>query len=176
LRAHASAAICAAKGVPLREPLNPTEPALDHASTSPCGSVIVTIVLLNVACTCATPSGTLRRARRLRGAGAAPAAAPPGAAGACGADDARCCCPGLASLVSSAIWYYVRSGNPWRQTPGGDSKIANLTIELRCAAYQPLGGAAFLPATSLRGPLRVRAFVWVRWPRTGKPRRWRIPR
>src|SRR5271168_120063 len=27
LRAHASAAICAAKGVPLREPLNPTEPA-----------------------------------------------------------------------------------------------------------------------------------------------------
>jgi hypothetical protein len=30
------------------------------------------MVLLNVACTCATPSGTLRRVRRLRGAGAAP--------------------------------------------------------------------------------------------------------
>src|SRR6185436_8933016 len=28
----------------------------------------------------------------------------------------------------------------------------------------------------LRGPLRVRAFVRVRWPRTGRPRRWRWPR
>src|SRR5437763_8576948 len=37
--------------------------------------------------------------------------------------------------------------------------------------------AFFLPATApLRGPLRVRAFVWVRWPRTGSPRRWRMPR
>src|SRR5436190_15623228 len=32
--------------------------------------------------------------------------------------------------------------------------------------------AFFLPATApLRGPLRVRALVWVRWPRTGRPRR-----
>src|SRR5208282_6151144 len=31
-RAAASAAICAANGVPLREPLNPTEPAVDHAT------------------------------------------------------------------------------------------------------------------------------------------------
>jgi hypothetical protein len=30
--------------------------------------------------------------------------------------------------------------------------------------------------TVLRGPLRVRALVWVRCPRTGSPRRWRIPR
>ena len=37
-------------------------------------------------------------------------------------------------------------------------------------------GAFFLPATVFRGPLRVRAFVWVRWPRTGRPRRWRRPR
>ena len=29
--------------------------------------------------------------------------------------------------------------------------------------------------TVLRGPLRVRALVWVRWPRTGRPRRWRTP-
>jgi hypothetical protein len=35
LRAHASAAICAAYGVPLREPLKPTDPALDHAITVP---------------------------------------------------------------------------------------------------------------------------------------------
>src|SRR5690348_9693833 len=34
----------------------------------------------------------------------------------------------------------------------------------------------FLPAIARRGPFFVRAFVWVRWPRTGKPRRWRMPR
>lgn len=37
-------------------------------------------------------------------------------------------------------------------------------------------GAFFLPATVLRLPLRVRLFVRVRWPRTGKPLRWRRPR
>src|ERR687888_2160281 len=37
--------------------------------------------------------------------------------------------------------------------------------------------AAFLPRpTVFFGPLRVRAFVFVRWPFTGRPRRWRIPR
>ena len=80
LRAAASAAIWAANGVPLREPLKPTEPALDHDTTSPCGSVIVTIVLLKVACTCAMPSGTERRVRRRRGAAAAGAPAAAGAA------------------------------------------------------------------------------------------------
>src|SRR6185437_2994571 len=35
----------------------------------------------------------------------------------------------------------------------------------------------FFAATApLRGPLRVRAFVCVRWPRTGRLRRWRKPR
>src|SRR5210317_1915666 len=34
----------------------------------------------------------------------------------------------------------------------------------------------FLPATVLRGPLRVLAFVLVFCPRTGKPLRWRRPR
>src|SRR5215471_11360403 len=34
----------------------------------------------------------------------------------------------------------------------------------------------FLPAIALAGPLRVRALVWVRWPRTGRPRRCRRPR
>src|SRR5258708_1111563 len=33
----------------------------------------------------------------------------------------------------------------------------------------------FLPATVFFGPLRVRALVWVRWPWTGRPRRWRMP-
>src|SRR5688500_10513231 len=37
--------------------------------------------------------------------------------------------------------------------------------------------AFFFPATCMRfGPLRVRAFVFVFWPRTGRPRRWRRPR
>src|SRR3954462_8116006 len=47
-RAAASAAICAANGVDLREPLNPTWPALAQEITLPIGSVIETIVLLNV--------------------------------------------------------------------------------------------------------------------------------
>jgi len=34
----------------------------------------------------------------------------------------------------------------------------------------------FLPAMAFAGPLRVRALVWVRWPRTGRPLRWRRPR
>src|SRR5262249_30086565 len=36
--------------------------------------------------------------------------------------------------------------------------------------------AFFLPATVFRGPLRVRELVRVRWPRTGRLRRWRSPR
>ena len=35
---------------------------------------------------------------------------------------------------------------------------------------------ALVTPTVLRGPLRVRALVLVRWPRTGRPRRWRMPR
>src|SRR5919107_1880689 len=35
--------------------------------------------------------------------------------------------------------------------------------------------AFFLPATVFFGPLRLRALVLVRWPRTGRPRRCRIP-
>jgi hypothetical protein len=36
--------------------------------------------------------------------------------------------------------------------------------------------ASFLPAIAFAGPLRVRALVCVRWPRTGNPLRWRKPR
>ena len=45
----AIAACVAANGVPLRDPLNPIQPALDHATTFPSGSVMVTVVLLNEA-------------------------------------------------------------------------------------------------------------------------------
>src|SRR4051794_972267 len=45
---------------------------------------------------------------------------------------------------------------------------------LRCARHY-FFPTFFLPATVLRGPLRVRALVCVRWPRTGSPRRCRMP-
>src|SRR3954467_2828245 len=57
-RAAASAAICAANGVDLREPLKPTWPALAQEITLPIGSVIETIVLRNVLLMCAWPCAT----------------------------------------------------------------------------------------------------------------------
>src|SRR5260370_31428742 len=54
-RAAASAASCAAKGVDLREPLNPTLPDDAHDSVFPERSVKVMIVLLNDDLMCATP-------------------------------------------------------------------------------------------------------------------------
>src|SRR3954449_2379646 len=64
-RAAFSAASCAANGVDLREPLNPTLPALAHDSVLPCRSVMVTIVLLNVDLMCACPCRTFFFSRRL---------------------------------------------------------------------------------------------------------------
>jgi hypothetical protein len=49
-----AAASCAAKGVPLREPLKPIRPADDQASTPPSWSATVMMVLLKEACTVAT--------------------------------------------------------------------------------------------------------------------------
>src|SRR3954447_7124178 len=65
-RAHCSAAICAANGVDLRDPLKPTLPADAHARTLPSWSVIETIVLLKELLMCATPYVTFLRSR-LRG-------------------------------------------------------------------------------------------------------------
>jgi hypothetical protein len=42
---------------------------------------------------------------------------------------------------------------------------------LGSSCYQVGPGALFLPAMVFAGPLRVRALVWVRWPRTGRPLR-----
>src|ERR1700712_1707784 len=56
-----SAATWAANGVDLREPLKPWPPEDAHDSAPPWRSVIVLIVLLNDACTCATPSATFLR-------------------------------------------------------------------------------------------------------------------
>src|SRR4029077_19274284 len=61
LSAQVSAARCAAKGVLLRLPLKPDVPAVAQHNTSPFKSVIVTVVLLNVALMCATARATFRR-------------------------------------------------------------------------------------------------------------------
>src|SRR6186713_2295381 len=116
-RPACSAATCAAKGVDLREPLKPLLPHVAQESALPCRSVIVMIVLLNDAWTCAIPSATFLRT-------------------------------------------FLRT---------------------RCAAVLTGGLAMSVPyfltrAPLLRGPFLVRALVLVRWPRTGRPRRWRKPR
>src|SRR5262249_15216128 len=64
LRAASSAATCAAYGVDLREPLKPMVPADDQAIALPWTSVMVIIVLLKLAFTCATPELMFLRSRR----------------------------------------------------------------------------------------------------------------
>src|SRR3954464_8588539 len=63
-RAAASAASCAANGVDLREPLKPTWPAEAQEMTAPVGSVMDTMVLLNVLLMCACPWATFLRSLR----------------------------------------------------------------------------------------------------------------
>src|SRR5580700_9447707 len=63
-RAAASAAIWAAYGVDLREPLNPTWPEEAHAITLPPGSQMETIVLLKVLLMCAWPCAMFFRSFR----------------------------------------------------------------------------------------------------------------
>src|SRR4051795_2865029 len=62
--AASSAATCAANGVDLRDPLKPLLPDDAQAIVLPCASVIVIIVLLNDAFTCATPEAIFLRSRR----------------------------------------------------------------------------------------------------------------
>src|SRR5580658_3035012 len=57
-----SAATCAANGVLLREPRKPQPPEVAQDNVLPCRSVMVMIVLLKLACTCAMPSSTFLRA------------------------------------------------------------------------------------------------------------------
>src|SRR5918997_1514897 len=60
-RAACSAATVAAKGVDFLEPLKPALPDDPHATVFPRMSVIVIVVLLNVASMCATPSASTTR-------------------------------------------------------------------------------------------------------------------
>ena len=64
-----SAATCAAYGVDLREPLKPIMPAEDQEMVFPWASVMVIMVLLKLAFTCATPDVMFLRSRRLTRAG-----------------------------------------------------------------------------------------------------------
>jgi hypothetical protein len=54
--AAVSAVVCAAYGVDFLAPRKPRPPALAHETVAPLISVIVTIVLLKVACTKTLPS------------------------------------------------------------------------------------------------------------------------
>src|ERR1700731_642597 len=131
------------------------------------------MVLLKVACICATPSGTERRVFRTRrtGAGAPPGAAPaapavaepapPVAAGA--PAPAEAFSPRGALGVSALGVSLVSFSSSAINFPDSRQLVPD------CPPY--LGGAIFLPATILRGPLRVRALVCVRCPRTGSPLR-----
>src|SRR6516164_4042394 len=146
-RAVASAATCAANGVLLREPLKPTFPALAQVTTAPSVSVIVMIVLLKLACTWATPFAPTLRSRFL---------------------------VFLTSATRNLRW------SP--RSPGGARDPVSLSApprrRARAGRYRlggpDLGAAAtgfFITPAVFLGPLRVRALVLVRWPRTGSPRR-----
>src|SRR5215471_11584641 len=127
LLAAVIAACCAANGVPLRDPRNPSEPALDQEITLPSWSQMVTMVLLKVAWMCTTPEWTTRFSFFLK-------------------------LFFLPPFFSGAFAIF-------------------------CSQLYVFADAFFLFATvPRRGPLRVRALVCVRWPRTGRLRRWRRPR
>src|SRR5450830_1448003 len=96
----------------------------DQAMVLPCASVMVIMVLLNDAATCATPDAMFLRSRR------------------------------RTRVASLPILLSFRGPLP---SGAGD------------CCYQVFSAVFFLPAMVLDGPLRVRALVCVRWPRTGRP-------
>src|SRR5690606_37110396 len=107
-----SAATWAANGVDLREPLKPAPPDVAHDRALPGRSVMVMMVLLKDAWTCAMPSETF-------------------------------------------FLTFLRT----REAP-----LVEAFAMIQFLDY------FFRDAAARRGPLRVRALVRVRWPRTGKPR------
>src|SRR4051812_43876541 len=146
-RAAASAASWAANGVDLREPLKPTWPEEAQEMTAPVGSVIDTMVLLKVLLMCACPWATFLRSLRRTFFTAAPVRAFGG--------------------ISLLRFFFVSlAAVPGPHGPGP-------LVPIKVFDYFRPG--FFLPATVRFGPLRVRALVRVRCPRTGRPRRWRMP-
>src|SRR5437867_2161665 len=148
-----SAARPAANGVLLRAPLKPTVPAEAQEIVSPLVSVIVTIVLLNVALMWAIPRVTpLRIFFFLAAAFAAVAGLP-------------------APVVAVSAM----------DLPVGATLVSPIACCERATQVPPLhhllnSFTPFLPATVFLGPFLVRALDRVRCPRTGSDRRCRIPR
>jgi hypothetical protein len=180
LAAASPAATWAANGVDLRDPLKPRAPADDQAMTFPAASVMVIMVLLKVAATWTTPVATFfltrffpflgvtgeavtgSRPPRLGTAGAAASAA--SAFTAFSGDSAFLGgFSGFSVGCFSSATLMFSVGRPGRP-------VAMLDYALGA------GAAAALRTMPRFGPLRVRALVWVRWPRTGSPLRWRRPR
>src|SRR4051794_7306162 len=168
-----SAARPAANGVLLRAPLNPTVPADAHEIVSPLVSVIVTIVLLNVALMCATPRVTPLRIFFFGAPGLPAAAAPPFACSDIGSVPLYADLPGYAVPAECLCKYSAYEatplcGAPFSHATDAASRVVSWRTRLRRAratVYLPSSFTPFLPATVLRGPLRVRALERVRWPR-----------
>src|ERR1700710_2680516 len=107
----------------------------------PCTSVMVIMVLLNEAFTCATPEVMfLRSLRRTRVVSV------------------------LANLVPLVRYQRRRNPSGYISRSQIGSRATGTIASCRLPPY------FFLPAIALAGPLRVRALVWVRWPRTGRGR------
>ena len=110
------------------------------------------IVLLNVAWMCATPCGTMRFSRFF-----------------------------LNSFLRFDVFAGCLSGAALLSAVLLPSQYPRFNLDDSCdyvSADRYLRAAIFFFAATapLRGPLRVRALVCVRWPRTGRLRRWRKPR
>ncbi len=88
----------------------------------------------------------------------------------------RCCSPLTGRSRRTSLFFGLFCHRVSLAGPPPAATVLNRCRRSSLRGFYPLGGAAFLPATTLRGPLRVRAFVWVRCPRTGRLRRWRSPR
>ena len=83
-----------------------------------------------------------------------------------------------ASFNNTIITITDRQGNAlsWATSGGAGFKGSRKSTPFAAQVAAEAAGAALVRRTALRGPLRVRALVRVRWPRTGSPFLWRTPR
>ena len=109
---------------------------------SPLVSVIVTVVLLNVAWMKAMPTVTLRRIFLFF----------------------------VFATATQLLYKFAQFRSRQPKPALSRRRTPPCNVNYR-RSFTP-----FLPATVFFGPFRVRALVRVRWPRTGSPKRCRIPR
>ena len=124
----------------MRDPLKPMVPDDDQAMVLPCASVMVIIVLLN-------DGADVRHARR----------------------DVLLLAP--ARLWRGRLLLLLFGHSVELQDRDCGVRYAAMRARPACRELSraPQAVAFFLPAIGLAGPLRVRALVCVRWPRTGSP-------